>query len=93
MTEDYSVFLHFTTSDDPVPLAQADTSPARPSRPTSTWDDPGETLIGQLITITIPEDTSPGEYLLRIGIYNPRTGARLSREDGTETFELALTIE
>jgi hypothetical protein len=91
----YSLFMHLTHADSAEPLAQADGAPAAPERPTLTWDDPGETIIGQPFTLTIPANLDSGDYILRIGLYDFISGERLpARADGEsgDAWELPLEV-
>jgi hypothetical protein len=63
-----------------------------PRRPTSTWDDPEETLISQIFALTIPEDTMPGVYRLVTGFYRASDGARLAGPSG-ETAAVITAVE
>ncbi len=76
-TENYSLFLHLVTVDDPRPLAQVDGNPAVPERLTQTWDRAAETLISPRFTLDLPPDLPPGDYRVLLGLYNFETGARL----------------
>jgi dolichyl-phosphate-mannose-protein mannosyltransferase len=77
----YSLFVHLTPPDTETVISQVDNSPAVPDRPTLTWDDPNETLIGQPFALAIPSDLAPGTYAVRIGLYDYLTGARLPIKD------------
>jgi hypothetical protein len=79
--DNYSLFLHLLPPDSDVPIAQADGAPARPERPTLSWNEPSETLISQPFTLSIPPDTAPGIYRVAIGLYNYQTGQRLPITD------------
>ena len=70
-TADYTVFVHLIDADGNL-VAQADSPPATGAYPTSLWDS-GETIID---TRTLP-DLPPGQYTLRLGLYDPTTGQRL----------------
>lgn len=63
----YTVFVHLTRADG-SPVSQHDGLPASGARPTDTW------LPGDRITddhqFNIPPDTPPGEYWLRVGMYD-----------------------
>lgn len=87
-SDNYSLFIHLVPHGSDDLIAQADGAPARPERPTLTWTDAGETLISQPFTLTIPADVPAGEYDLRIGLYNYQTGARLTLDDGTDSYTL-----
>jgi hypothetical protein len=90
---DYSLFVHLVVQSSDTPLAQADGAPARPQRLTPTWADPDETLISQAFTLILPPDLPPGDYALRIGLYDHQTGARLPvvTAGGMESDALLLT--
>jgi hypothetical protein len=81
-SSNYSVFLHLVPEGEEGPVAQADGSPASSSRPTLTWSDATELIIGQTFTITVPEDAPPGLYDLHVGLYDYATGQRLMTKDG-----------
>jgi hypothetical protein len=92
---DYNVFIHLVSADDSdTILAQHDGVPSRSSlRPTSTWNDLNERFISRDFSLIVPDNLQPGSYLLRIGLYNWRTGQRLHTEEGHDTFEIPLTFE
>jgi hypothetical protein len=46
-------------------------------RPTITWTNPGELLIGPRSAWSLPADLQPGDYELWLGIFEPVSGARL----------------
>jgi serine/threonine-protein kinase len=73
-TENYNLFIHLTTPQGGI-VSQIDTQPQNGVRPTSNWG------VGDLIVdpyqLPIPPTTAPGEYQLRIGLYNPDTNTRL----------------
>jgi hypothetical protein len=79
--DNYSLFIHLLTQGDAAPLAQADGAPARPERPTLSWNDPSETLISQPFALTIPAEVEAGSYRVMIGLYNYQTGKRLPVTD------------
>lgn len=91
--DNYSVFLHLTPVDDPTQvLAQRDFSPAGEARLPLTWVYPDETLIGPPQILELPPSLSPGEYVLRLGLYDYVTGARLpvAAPDGTQSDHLVI---
>ncbi len=79
----YRVFVHLVAPDGTI-LTQSDSEPANWSRPTTGWL-PGE-IVQDTHQLTLPEELPDGAYL-RIGLYDPTTGERLS----TETAEF-ITI-
>jgi hypothetical protein len=72
----YTVFVHLTRSDGSV-ISQHDGLPANGTRPTDTWA-PGD-QINDSHQFVIPPDTPPGEYWLRVGMYDD--GGRLPVTD------------
>jgi tRNA A-37 threonylcarbamoyl transferase component Bud32 len=72
----YTVFVHLTRADGSL-ISQHDGLPANGSRPTDTWA-PGDQITDDH-QLDIPTDTSPGEYWLRVGMYNG--GGRLPVTD------------
>jgi hypothetical protein len=71
---DYTVFVHLL-SDDGELVAQQDNVPLNGIRPTDTWLA-GEELEDVYYIVT-PEDLSPGQYELSIGMYDSETIVRL----------------
>jgi hypothetical protein len=75
MDRDYTIFVHLVDSDGQL-VAQHDGQPWwEASLPTSTWD-PGEELQDRHV-LTLPPDTPPGSYSLRVGAYYWETLERL----------------
>ncbi len=82
-TADYSFFIHLTPPDNRSDLlAQVDGSPARPTRPTTTWAA-GETLISAPVTLSLPVDACGSLWL---GVYDFQTGVRLETADGDDVY-------
>ncbi|MFN8498217.1 MAG: hypothetical protein U0641_10210, partial [Anaerolineae bacterium] len=75
---DYTVFVH--VGDGEPLVAQADAPPLAGRAPTSTWRA-GQT-IADPHALRIRPDAAPGVYPLRVGLYDPATGARLPITDG-----------
>jgi hypothetical protein len=75
---DYTIFVHLER--DGRLLAQDDAPPLRGRFPTSFWapDD----LARHHWSIAIPPDAPAGDYTLRVGWYDPRSGARLPTPSG-----------
>ncbi len=68
------VFVHLVDGQGNL-VAQHDSMPAEGVLPTSLWVQ-GE-VISDRHPIQIPETLPPGVYALRVGFYDPETGARL----------------
>lgn len=88
----YSMFMHLYPADEERLIAQYDGAPTVLERPTLTWDDPDELLIGATVGLAIPADTTAGQYRLVIGLYDYSTGTRLELADGATYFSVPITI-
>ncbi len=93
---DYQTFMHLVPSDGETaqPLAQGDGPPTGNAfRPTSTWADyPGERLIAGGFNVALPPQLASGDYLLRVGLYDAETGARLLTQNGEDAILLPVTV-
>jgi len=95
----YKIFVHLendSSQDDAVNLwAAADDFPACGTEPTQGWQV-GQTVVDRHI-VRLPGEVPPGEYLLRVGLYEPQTGLRmdfldsLGNPQGT-SFDLTRVI-
>jgi len=89
----YNIFLHLYAEGNPTEIVlQYDGSPAKPSRPTSTWDDSQEHIPGAEIALNLPADLSPGEYTLALGLYDFVSGARLTTQAEADRFTIPITV-
>lgn len=80
-------FVHVIDTDTRI-IAIQDGIPLNWTRPTTGWS-PGEVLT-DTFTLTVP----PGDYLLRIGWYDPLTNTRVTLPDGSDTAVLgAMEVE
>jgi len=70
----YKVFIQVRPADGP-PLAQDDSVPAGGARATVTWV-PGE-YVTDVHELKLPAQMPPGAYVIDVGLYDARTGARL----------------
>ena len=71
---DYRVFVHLVDATGAI-VAQSDAAPAGWARPTTGWL-PGEYVL-DTHTLTLPSALPDGPLTLRVGLYDPDTGARL----------------
>lgn len=90
---DYTVFMHLVDEQGIMVMEPADAPPLAGDWPTSAWV-PGVTVIDAHL-IALPPDLHAGRYDLRLGLYDPATGARLPafRPDGTRWPEDMVVIE
>jgi len=85
---DVHLFVHVRPSEDLTQVVtQADGLPLD-NRPSSTWTDAHETVIGTSYSITLPSDIAAGEYVLIIGLYDGATGARWITQAGDDGWEI-----
>jgi len=75
LNERYKVFVHVAADPAQPPVAQQDGEPGGGLRPTTDWP-PGETLPDNH-GVLLPSDLPPGDYAVRIGLYNAFTALRL----------------
>jgi hypothetical protein len=80
----YTVFVHLLDGAQAL-RAQVDRPPLDGLRPTRGWI-PGEVL-SDPVSLNWPSGLTRGEYLLSIGLYDPRTGIRLP-VGGTDSLTL-----
>ncbi|MBW7959223.1 MAG: hypothetical protein H3C69_06660, partial [Candidatus Promineofilum sp.] len=78
-TTSYRVFVHLVDEAGNL-LAQSDAIPANWTRPTTGWL-PDE-YVTDTHSIAMPEESLAGPLSLRIGLYDPDSGARLTTGDG-----------
>ncbi len=72
--QSYIVFVHLTDASGRI-IAQRDAPPAGGARSTTSWLT--NELIRDTYTFTLPPDLPPGDYTLKVGLYDARTYIRL----------------
>jgi hypothetical protein len=77
--QDYTVFIQLLNSAGEW-QAGADAPPVNNFYPTSLWQK-GD-WIDDLHVLPLPPDLPSGAYTIRVGLYDPISGARLARQDG-----------
>lgn len=75
----YTVFVHLLSETGTL-IAQRDAPPVDGIRPTTSWFT-SETIT-DAYTLSLPPETPPGIYTLKVGFYDPDTYARLPATDG-----------
>lgn len=85
----YSTFLHLTSAGSVVPLAQADGAPGGSDQQTALWQV-GEYFFSDPLELTLPLDLESGNYVIRIGLYDYLTGARLPVSNPENTGDSAI---
>ena len=74
----YKIFAHLASVDNSL-WAQSDALPACGSRPAPRWQV-GQTVVDRHL-LRLPADIPPGDYLIRVGLYEPQTGLRMDLLD------------
>jgi len=85
----YMIFVHFLNRNEEIAF-QGDHAPQPPP---DKWS--GVVRTGSDRTIVIPDDCTPGEYRILIGLYNPKTGNRarlIGRDRGAASYDLGTLI-
>ncbi len=90
MEDSYHIFVHLVDEQGRI-LAQSDGQPAGWTRPTTGWAQ-GE-FISDEHGLILPADGAAGEWSLRVGVYDPATGARLPIEDGSDFFTIPIVSQ
>ena len=81
----YIVFVHLARTDGSI-VAQQDAEPRNGTYPTTLWQM--DEQVRDSYTFLIPNDTPPGSYWIKAGMYAPDTGQRLPVvEPGTAQVE------
>ncbi|MFN8535143.1 MAG: glycosyltransferase 87 family protein [Dehalococcoidia bacterium] len=79
LTADYTVYLHLIDSAGRV-AAQRDAPPVAGGNPSTSW--PIANLIVDRQVIPLPEGLPAGDYRVRAGLYDPKTGERVQGASG-----------
>jgi hypothetical protein len=77
-SESYHVFTHLLTADNRL-VAQQDSAPVYETYPTDQWKA-GQYILDEHL-IPIDAATPPGRYWLKVGLYSPESGERLTVRD------------
>ena len=83
--QSWTVFSHLLGEGNRV-LAQHDGIPGGGTRPTSGWAE-GE-VVEDRHELSVSEGTAPGEYEIEAGLYDARSGERLSLDGGGDRVVL-----
>ena len=87
----YAIFAHLTETEPWLIHAQGDQRPWKGEFPTNLWDL--NEIVMDEYQIQIPDDIPSGRYLLRIGVYDPQTGARLSVLDNDHIILTEIHVQ
>ena len=84
----YKVFIHVLTNDMSTLVAQQDVVPVNGLRPTTSWAP--EEIINDSHQVSLPADTPPGTYQIRVGLYDD--AGRLPVSDAGEAQVVDNTV-
>ncbi|RMF50553.1 MAG: hypothetical protein D6749_10300 [Chloroflexota bacterium] len=87
--QSYMVFVHLIAADGRL-IAQSDSEPVQGARPTSSWRE-GEYILDQH-QLHWHDRAYRGAASVRIGLYDLRTGARLTLPNGDDSVMLPQTV-
>ncbi len=90
MTQTKKVFVHVLDPSSGHVVAQRDAEPQDGKAPTPGW------VVGEVVddeyVITLPGDVVAGEYPVEIGVYDPRSGDRMTLANGDNHLVLATPL-
>jgi hypothetical protein len=87
---DYTVFAQLRAADNQI-VAQKDGAPQSGAYPTSFWEA-GEVVIDDRV-IEIPAAAPGGTFPIKVGMYLPAAGSRLSIDGNPAVNEITLPVE
>jgi hypothetical protein len=90
MDHAYKVFVHVLDPSGQRVVAQRDAEPQDGKAPTTSWVA-GEVLDDEY-AVALPAALASGDYPVEVGVYDPRSGERLSLASGENRFLLAAPL-
>ncbi len=81
----YKVFTHVSDSSGQL-VAQRDDYPQADLTPTNIWQS-GQEVVDRF-AVTLPPELASGAYTIRVGLYDPASGERLTTPDGLDSVEI-----
>jgi dolichyl-phosphate-mannose-protein mannosyltransferase len=90
MPQAYKIFVHVLDATGQQVVAQRDAEPEDGAAPTTSWVA-GEVLADSYLLV-LPPSLGGGEYPIEVGVYDPRTGDRLSLGNGDNHLVLATRL-
>jgi hypothetical protein len=87
----YKVFVHVLDASGQHVVAQRDAEPQDGKAPTTGW------VVGEALDdayeLALPSGLTPGAYPIEVGVYEPRSGDRLTLPNGDNHFVLSGGLE
>jgi hypothetical protein len=91
MSVGYKVFVHVLDPGGQQVVAQRDAEPQDGKAPTTGW------LVGEALDdsyeIQLPAGLPPGAYPIEVGVYDPRSGDRLTLANGDNRVVLSTMLQ
>jgi 4-amino-4-deoxy-L-arabinose transferase-like glycosyltransferase len=87
---DYTTFVHVVEAGTGETVAQMDRPPVDGTYPTSLWDV-GE-VIRDVVEVPLTGGVPPGDYVIRVGLYNAASGQRLPVPAAADGAVLLTTV-
>ena len=91
MSTGYKVFVHVLDPGGTQVVAQRDAEPQDGKAPTTSWVA-GEVL-DDAYAISLPSGLGPGEYPVEVGVYDARSGDRLTLTNGDNRLILDAKLQ
>ena len=82
----YKVFVHVLDPDGTQVVAQRDAEPQDGKAPTTSWV--ANEVIDDEYQVALPAGVGAGSYPIELGVYDPKTGNRLTLADGSNRLLL-----
>jgi hypothetical protein len=90
MRQAYKVFVHVLDLSGQHVVAQRDSEPKNGEAPTTSW------VVGEMLedayALDLPGGLAPGDYPVEVGVYDPRSGDRLTLANGDNHLVLATRV-
>jgi hypothetical protein len=90
MQQAYKVFVHVLDPGGQHVVAQRDAEPKNGEAPTTSW------VVGEVLedayALTLPKDLAAGQYPVEVGVYDPRSGDRLTLANGDNHLVLPTRV-
>jgi hypothetical protein len=90
MSQAYKVFVHVLDPSGQQVVAQRDAEPQDGKAPTTSWV--ANEVLDDEYAIALPPGLAPGDYPVEVGVYDPRTGDRLSLGNGDNRLILSKRL-
>jgi hypothetical protein len=87
----YKVFVHLLDPGGQRVVSQRDAEPQDGTAPTTGWV--ADEVLDDTYVVEVPGGLAAGEYPIEVGVYDPRTGDRLTLDNGENHLMLAARVQ